>query len=190
LFCGGAAKMWFYAAAKIFFHAAKPHVEKQLRHSRKKKVYTKVHFGTTLELFYRVFSCLYDLINQIVRVLLYHTKYFFSKFQNFQIMPENLPELRRYSIVIHSSAIIFRRYKYLFRIIHTFHRDGLPHYQYINVENEKRLSFSMKLNEYTSFVCFYFCGKNNAEMRANVFLCGKAACTKAVAATKMPQSIF
>jgi hypothetical protein len=48
LFCGRAAKMWFYAAAKICFHAAKSHVQKLLRHSRNKRMYTRTHFDTSL----------------------------------------------------------------------------------------------------------------------------------------------
>jgi hypothetical protein len=44
LFCGRAAKLQFYAATKICFYVAKPHV----RHSRNKNMYTKMRFDPTL----------------------------------------------------------------------------------------------------------------------------------------------
>jgi hypothetical protein len=42
----------------MWFYAAKPHVQKQLRHSRNKKMYTEMHFDTTLIfLFLCIFCC-------------------------------------------------------------------------------------------------------------------------------------
>jgi hypothetical protein len=46
LSCGGAAKIGFVRRQRCL--CGKAFVEKQLRHSRNNKLYTKIHFDTTL----------------------------------------------------------------------------------------------------------------------------------------------
>lgn len=48
LFCGTAAKMWFYAAAKMCFQVRQSLCRKTVAAQKNKKLYTKIYFDTTL----------------------------------------------------------------------------------------------------------------------------------------------